>query len=232
VDSLATPADGLALGAVSMVGATGANGGREDRRVRRTRRLLREALLALIVEKGYDRVTVQDVLDRADLSRATFYAHFRDKDDLLVSGFEELENALRRAMAAYAASERRPSHEALGSLRPVFEHVAEHRRLYRGLVGSRAGAVLVKHVRERFTAMAREHFQEVIASRRSVPAVPVEMMAQHTAGALLGVLTWWLDHDPPYSAEQIATMLERLLAPAIETGLGLVPQTEGRWHRE
>src|SRR5689334_24059575 len=64
--------------------------GRGDRRVRRTRRLLREALLALVAEKGYDRVTVQDVLDRADVGRATFYAHFRDKDDLLVSGFDEL----------------------------------------------------------------------------------------------------------------------------------------------
>src|SRR5258707_301232 len=61
-----------------------------DRRVRRTRRALREALVALIVERGYEKVTVQDVLDRADIGRSTFYAHYRDKDDLFGSCFDDL----------------------------------------------------------------------------------------------------------------------------------------------
>ncbi len=62
---------------------------KEDRRVARTRQLLRDALVSLILERGYDEVTVQDVLDRANLGRSTFYAHYRNKDDLLFSGFEE-----------------------------------------------------------------------------------------------------------------------------------------------
>ena len=77
----------------------------EDRRVRRTRRRLRAALLELILAKGYDKVTIQDVLDRADVGRATFYAHFRDKDDLLVSGAVELRESLREQMAAFAADQ-------------------------------------------------------------------------------------------------------------------------------
>src|SRR5262245_65473884 len=80
---------------------TGVAGAREDRRVRRTRRLLGEGLLELVAEKGYDRVTVQDVIGRADLSRATFYAHFRDKDALLGSGLDDLEEGLRDALAAF-----------------------------------------------------------------------------------------------------------------------------------
>jgi AcrR family transcriptional regulator len=71
----------------------------------------REALVELVAEKGPDRVTVQDVIDRADLSRATFYAHFCGKDDLLLSGLEELEQ--------------------LRSLRAVVEHVEANRSLYR-----------------------------------------------------------------------------------------------------
>lgn len=62
---------------------------KEDRRVVRTRQLLRDALVSLILERGYDEVTVQDVLDRANLGRSTFYAHYRNKDDLLFSGFEQ-----------------------------------------------------------------------------------------------------------------------------------------------
>ena len=64
-----------------------------DRRVRRTRQLLRDALMELTLERGYDRITVQDILDRADIGRSTFYSHYRDKDDLMVSEFEALHPA-------------------------------------------------------------------------------------------------------------------------------------------
>ncbi|MGH9856414.1 MAG: TetR/AcrR family transcriptional regulator, partial [Acidobacteriota bacterium] len=63
---------------------------RPDRRVQRTRELLRDALTSAVLEKGYEATTVQDILDRANLGRSTFYAHYRDKDELLVSGFEHL----------------------------------------------------------------------------------------------------------------------------------------------
>src|SRR5262245_57855262 len=97
---------------------------RVDRRVRRTRRLLREALLSLTLEKGYDQVTVQEVLDRADVGRATFYAHFTDKDDLLISGLLELRDSLREQLATMVRSDgsTRPEHPDL--TRVLFEHAA------------------------------------------------------------------------------------------------------------
>src|SRR6186713_2598586 len=64
---------------------------RPDRRVSRTRRALKEALTDLILEKGYEAVTVQHVIDRADVGRSTFYAHFLDKDDLLMAILADLE---------------------------------------------------------------------------------------------------------------------------------------------
>ena len=212
----------------STVAVAGAGGAREDRRVRRTRRVLREALLELVVAKGYDRVTVQDVLERADLSRATFYAHYRDKDDLLVGSLGELLDALRGAMAAFSgvAAPGQPG-EAPGQdgarTRAVFEHVAGQRHLYRGLVGSRAWPLLHRRVREHFTALAEEHFREVIADRQSAPAVPVEVTAQYVGGALLGLLTWWLESDTPLPAEQLAPMFDRLVAPSVQAALGLSP---------
>lgn len=197
---------------------------REDRRVRRTRRMLRDALLALIEEKGYDQVTVQDILDRADLSRATFYSHFRDKDDLLVSGFAELRETLREAMVAFARGESEHAGQVLAPSHALFEHVAEHRGLYRMLVGSRAGTLVLRHVRAELNGLVREHFEDVIARRSVVPTVPVEVIVEHTVGALLGVVTWWLDSATPYSIEQIAEMLTCLMPPAIEVGLGLRPE--------
>src|SRR5436189_198695 len=61
-----------------------------DRRVQRTRQLLQDALLAMVIEKGYDATTVQDIIDRANVGRATFYAHFPDKQTLLTSRLEDL----------------------------------------------------------------------------------------------------------------------------------------------
>lgn len=66
-------------------------GRKEDRRVQRTERLLREALVSLIREKGFEGLSVQQIIDRADVGRATFYAHFDNKDDLV-----PIENAIRR----------------------------------------------------------------------------------------------------------------------------------------
>ena len=196
---------------------------REDRRVRRTRRLLREALLTLIAEKGYDRVTVQDVLDRADLGRATFYAHFRDKDDLLLSGFDELREALRAAFARYEQGAHAPPGQDLETAHGLFEHVAANRPLYRGLAGSRAGALVLERARADLIGLTRTHFERVVRQRRARPTVPLEVLTEHTVGAMLGVLTWWVDADPTYSSREMALVFERITTPAVHAGLGLSP---------
>jgi AcrR family transcriptional regulator len=72
-----------------------------DRRAARTRRALHGALISLILRKGYDAITVQEIIDEADVGRATFYAHYRGKEDLLRGGFEELRAELRAAPGAW-----------------------------------------------------------------------------------------------------------------------------------
>jgi AcrR family transcriptional regulator len=201
---------------------------REDRRVRRTRRLLRGALLALVAEKGYDRVTVQDVLDRADVGRATFYAHFRDKDDLLISGFDELREAIRSAMARYERGDHEPPVPGHEMTRALFEHVAAHRALYRGLAGGRAGALVLRRARAELVALVHAHFERVVAQRRASPTVPLEVLAEHAVGGLLGVLTWWLEHPSAYSPQEMAATFERLTTPTVHLGLGLRPPADGR----
>lgn len=205
--------------------------GREDRRVRRTRRLLRESLLELVAEKGYDRVTVQDVIDRADLSRATFYAHFRDKDDLLVSGLDELIEALRNALAAYVVEGQRASEKAMGTVQALLEHVDAHRWLYRGWVGGRAGTLVMRQLRHRLTALFRHNFQEIVDSLRLSPPVPLEVTAEFAVGACLSLVWWWLEQDEPVPAEQMTGLLELLTTPAIDAGLGLGSPQEGTLRR-
>src|SRR5687767_2197406 len=98
-----------------------------DRRVRRTRRTLQEALTTLILDKSYERITIQDVLDRADVGRSTFYAHFRDKDDLLMACFDGVREELQREFAAEQSAD------------ALFLHAHRHRRIYKALCGKKSG---------------------------------------------------------------------------------------------
>ena len=166
-----------------------------DRRVRRTRRNLGEALIALIVERGYDRITVQDILDRADVGRSTFYAHFRDKDALLLSSFDELRDDLRRDMDALTPGELPddPAHP----VSVVFRHAYDHRPIYRALCGRQGGNVVDGHLRTMFGALLGDHLRPHLAAAGS--SLPPAIVAEFYASALIGVLTWWVNEDFPYS---------------------------------
>src|SRR5215475_3738876 len=97
---------------------------KEDRRVQRTQQLLRVALIELIIEKGYEEVTVQDIIDRANVGRSTFYSHFMDKQQLLLSGFEQLRVELgQQQHAAVDVSGER----GLGFSLAMFEHACSYR---------------------------------------------------------------------------------------------------------
>ncbi|WP_412537769.1 helix-turn-helix domain-containing protein [Longispora sp. K20-0274] len=90
-----------------------------DRRVRRTRLALRHALVELMVDKGYDAVTVQDIIDRADVGRSTFYAHFTDKEHLFRSGIQDLQAELRKACAGAPAGRSRSACPCSGTSTPT-----------------------------------------------------------------------------------------------------------------
>jgi AcrR family transcriptional regulator len=167
-------------------------------------------LLGLLAERDYDAITVQDVLDRADVGRATFYAHFRDKVDLLTSGFAEVLGEFR------ARLQRRPSAEAIGLL---FRHVAGHRPLWRGLARGRGGSIVRRHLHDALAEILHDHLQAVAASRGVSPRVPLEIVVEHLVGAVLTLQFWWLEHETPYTAEQLAQMYWQLTDPGVDAVL-------------
>jgi AcrR family transcriptional regulator len=189
-----------------------------DRRVRRTRELLRRALLSLIQERGYDRITIQDILERADVGRSTFYAHYRDKDDLLRAGFEDIRTALA---AEQDAAEKGAASRAefLQPMLAVFRHVGAHRHFW-GALSRKGGADLVTRIlRESVTDLAREHLRSQFPDA-TTNQMQLEAAIQFVAGACMGLLLWWLDDDAvPYSAEEIHAIFRRLATQGVRRGL-------------
>ncbi len=185
-----------------------------DRRVRRTRQLTQRALVELILEKGYDRITVQDIIDRADIGRSTFYAHFTDKDDLLLSGLEEFGAAFEDILNRHFANRADPS-PAL----PVFQHAYENRDLYRALAGKRGAEVLHEGLRRYVAEAMGRHLGEALPADDSV--LPREVTVEFAISALLGLLTWWLDNGMPYEPEEMAGMYLRLMLQGVPAVYGL-----------
>ncbi|HEU4765933.1 MAG TPA: TetR/AcrR family transcriptional regulator [Pyrinomonadaceae bacterium] len=155
-----------------------------DARVRRTRDALGDALVALMQEKPFDTITVQDVLDRAHVGRSTFYSHFSDKDDLLMSDADEFYERISMGL-----SSRGDTSDRVFPVKEFFSHIVEAQRFVNALFSS--GKM------QESMELAREHFARGIERRlselprgRSIAEGERAMIAFAHAGALLSLLTW------------------------------------------
>jgi AcrR family transcriptional regulator len=179
----------------------------DDRRVQRTRRLLHEAFISLILERGYNAVTIRDVVERAGVGRSTFYTHFADLEEVLV-GWPAGHRWLRE-FAAGGREERRP----LGFTRALLEHVDEHRRIWRALVGKRGGMVIKDRFRRDLLEVVRE---DVVALAGKQPAAVLDGIVHYVAGALMELVFWWLDARTALAPADVDAIFHRLTAPALE----------------
>ena len=186
-----------------------------DRRVRRTRELLRGALIVLILEKGYERVTVQDIIDHADVGRSTFYAHFRDKEDLLFYGLEELRAAFQPEQQAAAS---RPGKPARLPTLAVFEHFDRSRQVWRAMAGRRGAEVFSRYLHRLLSELLRTQLSA--RAPKEATQVPLDAVVEFATSALEGLgVRWWLEHDLPYSPQEMDDLYHRLTEPGIRAGL-------------
>jgi AcrR family transcriptional regulator len=181
--------------------------------MRRSRDLLFQALIALILEKGYDRITVQEIIDRADVGRTTFYSHYRSKDELLLSATEGLRSLLEQALASTSTSSApAPILQAAEAMFGQLDE-AEHRRRYRALLGTRGGELTTRTIRKLLSVALAQHLQArgAVKDKYRLEAAGVFM-----GNGLVGLLTWWLDSRRPLSGDQMCAIFERLAVPGIE----------------
>jgi AcrR family transcriptional regulator len=191
----------------------------EDRRVQRTRALLLSALLDLIVEKGYEEVTVQDIVERANVGRSTFYAHFLDKRELLLTGVDGLQGLLTQPGAA-RDSLAAPHVHLLGFSLPLFQHVQSNLRFCRALLGPLSGAIVELRIQRILADLVREELAACVPPGAAL-AVPLDVVVQYTVSAFLGLLRWWMEQPAPCSAEEIDRQFQTLSIPSITAALEL-----------
>lgn len=176
-----------------------------DRRVQRTRRALRDAMITLIMERGWDGFGVQELCARADVARSTFYVHFADKEEVLGGSFDDLRRFIR-AQVAVGAAPARP----LAFTRALIEHGHEQRPLFLAVVGKRSGMIVHRRFRALVLELVREDLEPLLAAGPRRAGV-----VAFVAGALLEVLTWSLEARSPPSPEETDALFQELVAPAL-----------------
>jgi AcrR family transcriptional regulator len=169
-----------------------------DRRIRRTTDALVTALIELAHARRYDAITIQDLLDHANVGRSTFYSHYRGKDDLLLRSFERMLASLDAGIDQDKGNVVR-----IAPVRELFTHFAQ----MRGFLHSLERA----HRLDRVLQVGAVQLSATIARRLAALAatpdgVPPAARAQALAGALFALLRWWLDQEKPESPERMDAM--------------------------
>jgi AcrR family transcriptional regulator len=185
-----------------------------DRRSLRTRRLLMQAMVELMRVKRYDAITVQEITEQANVGRSTFYAHFTDKDDLLVDGVHRMLASLEVTTA---------EHPAGGTARPyptlaLFRHIGEQADLYQVLSRGRGLTLFLAALHDELTTVFTERLTAGMTPGET-PAVPPPLLAAMVVSMLITAIRTWVEQGATAPAETVDRMFHIAAQPALRAGL-------------
>lgn len=206
-----------------------------DRRVQKTRKLLQDALIELVAEDGYEAVTIQEILDQANVGRSTFYAHFQDKDQLLHSILDRLDELFaqhrRQLVDAVKHMGGIPNLDQALHFSPtlsLFQFIGQNHRFFRAMLGNQGYGIFAKpvydyvfaHVHGMFTSNTQDEVMALLhepvkmfASGKKYGSLESEIAAHYFVSALMGILVWWVENDMPCTAEEIDRLFRELAIP-------------------
>jgi AcrR family transcriptional regulator len=171
----------------------------EDLRVRRTEKLLRQAVIQLIVQKGYDNLTIQDIVNQAEVARVTFYRHYKDKEELLTACLDEVYSSLQSRLNRLSLQDFSSDHPPIITF---YDHVAENRDLYRAIFKSQGSFAAQSRIRDYLIHLIQREIRTLLPGRSF--QIPVHLIALHAASAELGMVMWWIENPQTYPALYMA----------------------------
>ncbi len=180
-------------------------GSRTQRRVARTKAAIEDAFVQLVLERGYDRVTVEDITDRADLARATFYAHYPNKEAVQFSVFNRLTKDLVQRIAGQGGSPITVHRDAIAA---AYKQAADMPDLYRACLSD--ARTRQAHLSD-LSRYAEQNFRDRLTALGRQPRVPVPVMARAFVGAHVAVLDAWLAGELDGDVEELASTALDLL---------------------
>ncbi len=190
-----------------------------DRRAQRTRELLQRALIELIGERRYDAITIQDIVDRANVGRTTFYLHYGTKDDLFMSCHEAVVGRFRFGPRHPLSREELLSPKAPPGTTLAYRHLDAARPLLYPIFQGKDGLPILRRLRDWSAQDIEANLRAAFAEADS--SIPLDVLASYLAGARIALMHWWLEKHHPHTPEDLAQTLHRLQRAAIRDAFGL-----------
>ena len=165
-----------------------------DRRIQKSKKYLSDAFIALILEKGYEAVTVQEIIDRANVGRSTFYAHFESKEQLLFSLLGTMNEKSKDGI----------------DFEMLFNHCADNFQIAKAMLGKKGGNLIIGHIRDVMSLKIAKDLKRDSSKSKS-EQLKIYFTSEALSAALVSYLTNWLDEDMPYSSEEMSAKCNELV---------------------
>ena len=192
---------------------------RTDRRIQRTRELLQNALKELIGERGYDAITIQDIVDRANIGRTTFYLHYNSKDELFISCHEAMVSKFLIAPLHPLSREELLSPDAPQGLKSAYQHLEDSRAMLYAIFQGKDSLLIMRQIRDWNAREIETNLRTVFAEIEST--TPLDVLANYLAGAQIALMHWWLEKSQPHTLANLAQTFHRLQRAVILDAFGM-----------
>jgi len=190
-----------------------------DRRVQRTRELLQKALIELISEREYDAITIQDIVDRANLGRTTFYKHYNSKDELFMNCHEAVVREFGFGLLHPLSREELLSPEAPLVMTSAYQHLEDARALLYSIFQGKDSLLILRRIRDWRAREIEASLSAAFAEADST--IPFDVLANYLAGAQIALVQWWLEKRLPHTLKNLAQTFHLLQRAAIRDAFGL-----------
>jgi AcrR family transcriptional regulator len=176
-----------------------------DRRILRTRNHLKTALIELVQEKGYSDISINDITDRANLGKATFYLHFREKDELLSYCINSVLDNLREKLITlrdveWTSNDPRP-------IKLSFEFAEQNAKFIKIMLHDQGGAVFFLQLWKMIADMILSLMKSEVDDSKAQPPIPLQFLSNYYAGSILASIEWWVENDMKYPIPEMVEMV-------------------------
>ena len=192
-----------------------------DRRAQRKREQLQKALMELIAERGYEAITIQDIADRADVERTTFYWHYNSKDELFMSCHEEIIKEFHLGLLHPLTREELLSPQTPPEMNLAYGHLQEGHALPYPIFHGKDSSLILRQIRDRSAREIEANLRSVFSETNS--NIPLDILANYLVGAQIALMQWWLEKKrAPSTSKNLAETLHRPQRAAIRDAFGIM----------
>lgn len=187
-----------------------------DRRQQKTRAAIMQAFISLLTEKHYNKITVQNIIDKADVGRTTFYAHFETKDDLLKSLCEELFGHIIGSVADTTHTHGIYKDESFSVFCHLLHHLQENSNNVLELLSCESSEIFLRYFRKSMDELVRKQLE----SQKNVSdgkngKIPREFLINHITGSFVEMVFWWIRGNMKETPEELDNYFRAVIEPVL-----------------